>query len=147
MQDPLDAPWIATVRIVLRTPGSDELASLAATVDAWQRDGGPIQLHPGDLGWYSMRGAEATAGALRAWARDGELLALGLLDGPDALLRLAVDPDVRDDEPIARQLCSDITDPARGVLPDGEASVEARGAAALERMMRSEGWELSRKCA
>jgi ribosomal protein S18 acetylase RimI-like enzyme len=129
------------VSIVLRTPGTDELASLAATVSAWQRDGGPIQLHPGDLGWYSMRGPEATARALRAWSRDGELLALGLLDGPDGLLRLAVDPDVRNDEPIARQLCSDITDPARGVLPDGEASVEARGAAALERTMLSKGWE------
>jgi GNAT superfamily N-acetyltransferase len=142
LQDPLDAPWIATVSIVLRTPGSDELESLAATVGAWQRDGGPIHLHPGDLGWYSMRGPEATARALRAWSRDGELLALGLLDGPDGLLRLAVDPDVRNDELIARQLCSDITDPARGVLPDGEAIVEGRGAAALERMMLSKGWEL-----
>ena len=141
MQNPLDAPWLATVSIALRTPGSDELESLAATVGAWQRDGGPIHLHPGDLGWYSLRGPEATARALRAWSRDGELLALGLLDGPDGLLRLAVDPDVRDDEPIARQLCSDITDPARGVLPDGEVSVEGRGAAALERTMLSTGWE------
>jgi GNAT superfamily N-acetyltransferase len=130
------------VSIVLRTPRSDELESLTATVGTWQRDSGPIHLHPGDLGWYSMRGPDATARALRAWSRDGELLALGLLDGPDGLLRLTVDPDVRDDELIARQLCSDITDPARGVLPDGEAIVEGRGAAALERTMLNKGWEL-----
>ena len=89
-----------------------------------------------------MRGPEATAGALRAWSLNGELLALGLLDGQDGLLRLAVDPDLRSDEPVARQICSDITDPARGVLPDGAATVEGRGATALQRVMLSEGWEL-----
>jgi GNAT superfamily N-acetyltransferase len=101
-----------------------------------------MHLHPGDLGWYSMRGPEATARAVRAWSRGGELIAVGLLDGPDGLLRLALDPDVRDDEAVAQQLCSDITDPARGVLPDGEAVVEGRGAAALERMLLSHGWQL-----
>ena len=126
--------------IVLRTPASDERKSLAATVGAWQRDGGPSQLHPGDLGWFSMRGPEATAGALRAWSLNGELLALGLLDGQDGLLRLAVDPELRSDERLARQILSDIADQARGVLPEGAAIVEARGATALQRMMLSEGW-------
>lgn len=130
------------MNIVLRTPGSDELESLAATVGAWQRDGGPIHLHPGDLGWYSLRGPEATARALRAWSHDGQLLALGLLDGPDGLLRLALRPDVRDDDDVARQLCSDIVDPARGVLPEGEAIVEGRGATALQRLLLSRGWQL-----
>ncbi|MFZ1485956.1 GNAT family N-acetyltransferase [Nostocoides sp.] len=127
--------------IVLGTPGGNELESLAATLAAWQQDGGPIQLHPGDLGWYSMRGPEATARALRAWSRDGELIALGLLDGPDGLLRLAVDPKLRSDESVARQLCSDISDPARGVLPDGEAIVEARGAVTLQHLLLTRGWQ------
>ena len=126
---------------MLGTPGGNELESLAATLAAWQQDGGPIQLHPGDLGWYSMRGPEATARALRAWSRDGELIALGLLDGPDGLLRLAVDPKLRSDESVARQLCSDISDPARGVLPDGEAIVEARGAVTLQHLLLTRGWQ------
>ena len=88
-----------------------------------------------------MRGPEATAGALRAWSLGDQLLALGLLDGHDGLLRIAVDPDLHRDERVARQVLFDIADPARGVLPEGAAIVEARGATALKRMMLSEGWE------
>lgn len=123
LPDPLTTSWVVVVDIVLRTPRSEELRSLAATVGAWQRDGGPIHLHPGDLGWYSMRGPQATARALRVWSRDGVPVAVGLLDGPDGLLRLAIDPDERSNEPLARQLCRYITDPACGVLPSGEAIV------------------------
>ncbi len=142
LREELDAPWVAGVNIVLRTPRSDELEPLAATLGAWQTDDGPMHLHPGDLGWYSLRGPEATARALRAWSREGQLVALGLLDGPDGLLRLALRPDVRDDDEVARQLCSDIVDPTRGVLPQGEAIVEGRGATALQRLLLSQGWQV-----
>ena len=135
-------PWMAVVDIVLRTPAADELRSLASTLSTFQRDDGPIQLHPGDLGWFSMRGAEATAQALRAWFCGDTLLALGLLDGPDGLLRLGIDPDQLDNEALARQVSADITDPDRGGLPAGEAVVEARGASALQRVMLADGWEL-----
>lgn len=128
--------------IVLRTPVADELRSLVSTLSSWQRDTGPIQLHPGDLGWFSMRGADATARALRAWFRGDQLLALGLLDGPDGLLRLGMDPDLREDEALARQMCADIADPESGGLPVGEAVVEARGASALQRVMLASGWQL-----
>lgn len=125
---------------MLRTPGSNELTTLAATLGGWQRDGGPIHLHPGDLGWFSMRGPEATAGALRTWSRDDVLVAVGLLDGQDGLVRLAVDPHLANDEMVARQILPDIADPSRGVLPEGAAIVEGRGATALQRMMLGEGW-------
>jgi hypothetical protein len=37
----------------------------------WQYDRAPVQLHPGDLGWYWRFGAEATGAAVRTWSRDG----------------------------------------------------------------------------
>ena len=74
--------------ITMTTPAPDDVVSLAETLDLWQLDGGPLQLHPGDLGWFSMRGTEATASAMRVWLRDGRPVAIGLLDGDD--LRLAV---------------------------------------------------------
>jgi len=39
-----------------------------------------MQLHPGDLGWFWRFGAEATAAAVRTSSRDGQILAVGLLD-------------------------------------------------------------------
>ena len=129
------------MEIELRTPRRDELTALVSELDDWQHDDGPIHLHPGDLGWFAMRGEEATARALRVWSWRGETVALGLLDGPDALLRLAVAPDERGVDALALRLCADITDPARGVLPAGEVLVEARGATALQRALVDEGWE------
>lgn len=126
--------------ILLRTPHDSELGDLADGLAAWQVDDAQVQLHPGDLGWYSMRGAEATARALRTWSRGGKLVAIGLLDGAD-LLRLALDPALRRDEQIARRLCADMVDRERGVLPRGEGVVEARGAVALQRRLLDAGWE------
>lgn len=100
-----------------------------------------VQLHPGDLGWYSMRGAEATAGALHTWSRHGELVAIGLLDGPDGLLRLALNPALRRDQRLAMNLGYSITDPTHCVLPAGGAIVEARGAGALRDVLLGAGWE------
>lgn len=129
------------VDTVLRTPHDSELRALAGQLAAWQVDDGVVHLHPGDLGWYSMRGASETAGALRTWSRNGELVAVGLLDGPDGLLRLALDPALRRDEQSARHIAADIADPARGVLPAGEAVVEARGAESLHDVLLAAGWE------
>lgn len=78
--------------------------------------------------------AEATAAATRAWPCDGEVLAIGLLDGP-GLVRLAVAPHRREDAALAHRLTADLDDPAGGVLAgDGGVTVEARGA------------ELQRRC-
>jgi hypothetical protein len=73
------------VAIELSTPDVDELGDAVRALRDWQRDDSPIQLHPGDLGWYWQFGAEAVAAAVRTWSREGHLLAIGFLDGPDVL--------------------------------------------------------------
>ena len=105
----------------------------------WQDEGASVQLHPGDVGWYWRFGAEATAAALRSWTRDGRILAVGLLDGP-TLLRLAIAPDAWRDAELARRLVDDVTDSARGVLPPGEASVEAPAGALIRDVLSQAGW-------
>lgn len=127
--------------IELGTPGPRALPGVAAVLATWQREGAPIQLHSGDLGWYWRFGAEATATALRTWSRDGHLLAVGLLDGP-GLLRLAIAPDAQRDHELARAIATDLTDPAGGVLPPGDRCVEVRAGEALRELLLAEGWEL-----
>lgn len=115
------------------------LSEVARVLREWQYDGAPVQLHPGDLGWYWRFGAETAAAAVRTWRRDGMLLAVGLLDGA-GLLRLAIAPDAEHDEPLARQMVADVTRPERGVLPEGNVSIEARWSAAFQRLLADDGW-------
>src|SRR6185312_15803898 len=110
--------------IVLGEPAVDGLGAVVGALREWQLDGAPMQLHPGDVGWFWRFGAAATAAAIRTWSRDGRILAAGLLDGAD-LLRLTLAPDARRDEELARQVVGDLVDPARGVLPAGRVNVEA----------------------
>jgi GNAT superfamily N-acetyltransferase len=107
----------------------------------WQREGEPFQLHPGDVGWFWRFGAEQTAAAVRVWRRDGQVLAVGLLDSPD-LLRLTIAPDARQDEELARQLVADIADPARAVLPAGKVYVESPLGTRFKELMFENGWQL-----
>lgn len=125
--------------IELSTPGADALVEAVRTMRAWPRDGMPVQLHPGDLGWNWSHGAEATAAVVRTWSRDGRLVALGFLDEP-RVLRMAIAPEVGDDEAVARQLLDDVSRPERGVLPGGEASVEARFGEAFRAALTDAGW-------
>lgn len=120
---------------MLRTPGVDGLRAAVDALRDWQHDGAPVQLHPGDVGWYWRFGAEATAAAVRTWSRDGRILAVGLMDGPD-LLRLAIAPDAQHDEELARQMAADVTRPKYGV-----ASVEARFGELLRELLVAEGWQ------
>ena len=105
----------------------------------WQHDGAPMQLHPGDLGWYWRFGAEATAAAVRTWSREGRILAVGLLDGP-GLLRLAIAPEAEHDEALAQRMVADVTRAERGVLPQGDACIEARFGAAFQGLLFDAGW-------
>ncbi len=62
------------VSIVPSIPGVDGLSDVVRVLRAWQHEGAPMQLHPGDLGWHWRFGGEATAAAVRAWsATDGSL--------------------------------------------------------------------------
>ncbi|CAL9331789.1 GNAT family N-acetyltransferase [Streptomyces sp. enrichment culture] len=125
--------------MVIRVPEVDELPEAVAALREWQHDRAPMQLHPGDLGWYGRWGADATASAVRTWHRDGRLLAVGLLDGP-ALLRLTTAPDVRQDEELARRLADDVSAPERGVLPGGRVNVEAPADARVQDLLAEAGW-------
>lgn len=87
-----------------------------------------------------MVGAQRTAESLRLWSRDGAPVAIGMLDGPN-LLRMAIAAGSREDCELAEHIADDLADDAKGVLPCGPAIVEARGAAALDRTLRRDGWE------
>ncbi|MEE6281032.1 GNAT family N-acetyltransferase [Georgenia sp. MJ170] len=125
--------------IELGAPTVDGLGEALDALQAWQDDATPLQLHPGDVGWYWRWGAAATAAAVRTWRRGGEVVAVGLLDGP-TLLRLGIAPDAQDDEELARHLADDVTRPERGVLPGGAVTVEAPTGALVKDVLTERGW-------
>jgi GNAT superfamily N-acetyltransferase len=127
--------------IWLGTPEVAGLAGLAGKLAEWQSDGGVFQLHPGDLGWYWRFGAERTAAAVRVWERDGQPVAIGMLDEPD-LLRLAFAPEALDDEELGRRIVDDCSDPARGVLIEGKVYFEAPTAGVIQELLTKDGWTL-----
>ena len=129
-----------TRMVALSGPGVEGLSEVVRVLREWQRDGAPVQLHPGDLGWHWRFGAKATAAAVRTWSRDEEILAVGLLDSP-RLVRVAIAPAVERDEELARQMAGDMTEPERGVLPEGDAYVEARFGDLLRARLLDGGWE------
>lgn len=127
------------VAIELSTPGVDRLGDVVRALRDWQSDASPMQLHPGDLGWYWRFGAEATAAAVRTWSRYGRLLAVGFLDGPE-VLRMTVAPDVYGEEELAHQVVSDLSELERGVLPAGAVSVEAPDGTRVQGLLSEVGW-------
>ncbi|GGK47634.1 hypothetical protein GCM10010094_04690 [Streptomyces flaveus] len=132
---------IGRMPIVLGEPGVDGLSEAVGVLREWQYDGAPMQLHPGDLGWFWRFGAQATAAAVRTWSRDGQILAVGLLDGPE-LLRLTIAPDAQRDEELAHQLVEDVTEPERGVLPEGKVNIEAPMGALVQDLLFEDGWSV-----
>lgn len=129
----------AGMAIVLGMPGVDELGNVVRVLRGWQDDEAPIQLHPGDLGWFWRFGAERTAAATRTWSRDGEVVAAGMLDEPE-LIRLAIAPDLQHDEELAQQLAEDVSAPERGVLIEGKVYVEAPMGSLVQDLLFKDGW-------
>lgn len=127
--------------IVLNEPGIDGLSEAVDALRQWQSEGTPMQLHPGDLGWFWQFGAQATAAAVRTWSRDGQICAVGLLDGVE-LLRLTTAPDAQHDEGLAQQLAADVTVPEHGVLPAGKVAVEAPTGALVMDLLSADGWKI-----
>ena len=126
--------------IVLEEPGVDGLRRAVGALREWQDDRAPMQLHPGDVGWFWRFGTEATAAAVRTWSRDGRVVAVGLLDGPD-LLRLTTEPDARRDEELAERLVDDLTRTERGVLGKGTVYLEAPTGTRLPELLADNGWQ------
>jgi ribosomal protein S18 acetylase RimI-like enzyme len=127
--------------IELRTPNVTEIGETLAALRSWQHDSAPFQLHPGDLGWFWRLGGEATAAAVRTWTHDGELVAIGLLDGDD-LLRLTTAPGASRDRELANVLAHDLNTPARGVLPEGEVTLETPSGALVQELLTENGWQV-----
>ena len=127
------------VAIELSTPDVGRLGDVLRALRSWQRDDAAMQLHPGDLGWNWRHGAQATAAALRTWSRAGHILATGFVDGP-GVLRVTVAPEVWREQELARQLVADVSEPERGVLPAGKASVEAPNGTGLHDLLSDAGW-------
>ena len=125
--------------IALHSVTAAQLAGVVDELGQWHTDDGPFQLHPGDVGWSGWHGDDRTAWALRVWTRDDQLLAVGMLDGPE-LLRLALAPEARRDEELAAVMAEDISTPGRGVLPEGEVDVEAPPGAVLRETLTARGW-------
>jgi ribosomal protein S18 acetylase RimI-like enzyme len=130
---------ITGVAIELGTPDVGQLGDVISALRDWQHDAAPIQLHPGDLGWYWQFGAEAMAAAVRTWSRDGQLLAIGFLDGPE-VLRMTVAPEVWREEELAHQVVADVSEPQRGVLPAGKVSVETPDGTRVQDLLSDVGW-------
>ena len=127
--------------IALTTPTEPELAEVVAVLREWQDGEGPLQLHPGDLGWAWQYGPEKLAAGLRIWRRDRGILAIGLIDSPE-VLRLTVAPDRFHDAAFADQVVADVADPERGVLPAGAVAVETPNGSAVQERFTAAGWDL-----
>ncbi|MET0864168.1 MAG: GNAT family N-acetyltransferase [Nakamurella sp.] len=123
----------------MSTPDVTGLPEVVDALRAWQHDRAPVQLHPGDLGWFWRFGAAQTAAAVRRWCRDGRILAVGLLDGPE-LLRMALAPDAGRDDELARRLVADVSASEAGVLQTGPVSVEARFGERFRDLLLDHGW-------
>lgn len=126
--------------ITLESGTVDVLTEVDDVVANWQMEGSPVQVHPGDLGWNSVLGATVAAESLRIWRRGGVTFAVGMIDHADGLLRLAISPEVDEDEDFAQHIMADLTDPSRGVLPADTGLVEARYGTALRNLLTSRGW-------
>lgn len=118
----------------------DSLGEIVEAVAGWQQTGGPIQLHPGDLGWNWRMGAQELAEGVRVWTRDGQILAVGLVDDTAGLIRMGIAPSVGDDDAFAVHMLADLSDPRQGVLPGGVTAVEARSGAAFRDLLQRRGW-------
>lgn len=127
------------MEIKLSTPDVSQLGDVVGALRDWQHDASPLQLHPGDLGWFWRFGAEATAAAVRTWSRGGQILAIGFLDGPE-LLRMTVAPQVWREEELAHQVVADVSEPERGVLPAGRVSVETPDGTRVQDLLSDVGW-------
>ncbi|HEX8766855.1 MAG TPA: hypothetical protein VF714_00710, partial [Jatrophihabitans sp.] len=126
------------MRIAVRTPTTNQLEAVVAALASWQRNGLPVQLHPGDLGWQWRFGAEVLADSLRVWSRGEEIVAIGLVDGD--VIRMALAPSVDQENDVARALVRNLEDSATGVLPTASATVEARFGQAFRSLLDSSGW-------
>lgn len=122
------------------TPTTTDLPDVIDTVASWQREGLPVQVHPGDPGWYQRFGADALASALRVWTVGDEPAAVGFLDESE-LIRMAISPDRTDDGVLAEVILADLNGNLSDLLPAGRGIVESRFGSALQHALTAAGWK------
>ena len=105
----------------------------------WPSEGVPLQLHPGDLGWFWRFGAEATAAAIRTWSRGGADSGRRAA-GRSRHLRLAIAPDARLDEELAQQLVADVTRAGTRRAEAGEGVRRSAAGALVRDLLLAAGW-------
>lgn len=127
------------MEMTIETPSVTDLPDIIDAVASWQHDDQPIQVHPGDLGWYQRFGAEALASALRVWTQNGETVAIGFLDESE-LIRMAVSPAHAHDQTIAEAVVTDLVGALSEFLPAGKGVVECRFGPALRHTLAEAGW-------
>lgn len=125
--------------MTMETPTADDLPTIIELVSSWQEEERPVQVHPGDLGWYQRFGAEALASALRVWSRGGEIMAVGFLDESE-LIRMAISPARGDDASLAEEVVAEFTGVLSDLLPPGVGVVEARFGSTLRLVLAEAGW-------
>ncbi|XVV15942.1 GNAT family N-acetyltransferase [Actinoplanes sp. CA-131856] len=108
-----------------------ELGEIVEALAGWQQTGGPVQLHPGDLGWHWRFGERELAAAVRVWSRDGEIAAVGLVEDDGELIRMGIAPSAAADEAFAAQILADLS---------SVKAVEVRFGAALRDLLQRSGW-------
>lgn len=126
--------------ITMQPATPDSLGGIVEVVASWQHAGGPVQLHSGDLGWSWRLGAQQLTEAVRVWVRDGQVMAVGMVDGTAGLIRMGIAPSVGRDTAFAAQLLADLSDPEQGALPGGAKAVEARFGVAFQGLLDRSGW-------
>ena len=122
-------------------PSAEDLSNIIDAVASWQREGLPVQVHPGDLGWYQRFGEDALASALRVWTHDGKTAAVGFLDESE-LIRMALSPDHAANATLAEAVVTDLGTSLSDLLPPGTGIVEARFGPALQHTLTEAGWTL-----
>lgn len=127
------------VAIELSTPSLCQLGDVVNALRSWQHDSSPMQLHPGDLGWNWRDGAEVVAAALRIWRRNEQIVAVAFVDSPE-VLRMTVAPELWREPELAERVVADVSEPRRGVLPAGKASMETPDGTLVRDVLAEAGW-------
>lgn len=121
------------------TPDVDQIPQIIDVLASWQRDGLPLQLHPGDIGWHLRLGAAQTAPSLRTWSQDGRIYAVGLMES-SSLLRVAIAPDTQQHPRLTHTLVQDLESRGSSALLTGVASVEIPTGVLAGDLLERAGW-------
>jgi ribosomal protein S18 acetylase RimI-like enzyme len=122
-----------------RTHHRSGIGELLAAMSGWPHaDRVASGLHPGDLGWHLRLDDSALEGAFVGWWDEGDLLAVGLVEG--AVGRFSLRPGAERDGVLGEQVaraCRELENPE-----GAEVYADLRAETATRRILVGEGWAL-----